>query len=71
MRRKTWITICLIALCFGLYAQQKNIEIAGTVYDETGEPLPGATVYIRDNIDVELPRQTSMGNLVSKFCMEM
>ena len=52
MMEKTWITICLIFLCFGLQAQQGTFEIAGTVYDDTGGELPGATVYIRDNISV-------------------
>lgn len=52
MRRKTWITVFLIVICLGLYAQKKTFEIAGTVYDETGKVLPGTTIYLRDQISV-------------------
>ncbi|MDR1335292.1 MAG: TonB-dependent receptor [Tannerella sp.] len=41
--------LLLLPLCLSLYAQEKgNLTIAGIVYDETGEPTPGVTVYLKD-----------------------
>ncbi len=52
MKQKIGISILLIIICFSLSAQEKTFTIAGTVYDEAGGALPGATIYIRDNISV-------------------
>lgn len=45
-----WITL---TVCLILPAQGKtSFTMEGTVYDETHQPLPGVTVYIRDKISV-------------------
>ena len=53
MKHKLFIIICLLlAVCTGLSAQQTTFTIAGTVYDGTGETLPGVTVYLKNKISV-------------------
>ena len=44
----------LLSLCLALSAQEKNdkFTIQGTVYDETSQPMPGVTVYLRDKVGV-------------------
>ncbi|KAA6338491.1 TonB-dependent receptor SusC [termite gut metagenome] len=42
----------LLSVCFTLSAQQTTFTITGTVYDETGATLQGATVYLKDKISV-------------------
>lgn len=44
------IQILMLCTCTGLYAQKKNVTIAGTVLDPTmqDEPLVGVNVYIKD-----------------------
>ncbi|MDR0713437.1 MAG: TonB-dependent receptor [Bacteroidales bacterium] len=52
---KLKIVLLLSGLLLGtaLSAQQREtFVIEGTVYDETGEAMPGATVYIKDKINV-------------------
>ncbi len=45
-----WI---LLSLCLALSAQEtKNFTIQGAVFDETGSPIPGVTIYLRDKISV-------------------
>jgi len=41
-------------LCLALSAQEKNKKytIQGTVYDETSQPMPGVTIYLRDEVSV-------------------
>ncbi|KAA6342738.1 TonB-dependent receptor SusC [termite gut metagenome] len=46
-----YVLILLSAICFTLSAQQKtSFTIEGTVYDETGETLSGATVYVKEKV---------------------
>lgn len=59
--------ICLLLpLCLWhvvTFAQQKEIlTIAGTVMDDTGEPLPGASVYIKDK-----PSAGTVSDVEGKF----
>ncbi|WP_313381545.1 TonB-dependent receptor [Proteiniphilum saccharofermentans] len=44
-----WI---LLSISLPLPAQQSSFIMEGTVYDDTNEPLPGVTVYLRDKISV-------------------
>ncbi|RMF59661.1 MAG: hypothetical protein D6743_15980, partial [Calditrichaeota bacterium] len=44
-----WSFILLIALSGALFAQQKG-NIAGTVTDEQGNPLPGANVFLKGTL---------------------
>ena len=45
--------LCLLMLSVvTLSAQQQTYTIKGTVYDETGETLPGATIYLRNKVSV-------------------
>ncbi len=44
-----------LSLCLILSAQEKNnnkYTITGTVYDETDSPMPGVTIYLRDEVSV-------------------
>ena len=42
------VLLCLLLCSFGLYAQGgANVVVAGKVVDEDGEPLSGASVYLR------------------------
>jgi TonB-linked SusC/RagA family outer membrane protein len=45
------MTLLLFA-CFALQAQQKTFDMEGTVYDETGETMPGTTVYLKDKMGI-------------------
>ncbi|MEC3879716.1 SusC/RagA family TonB-linked outer membrane protein [Parapedobacter sp. 10938] len=44
--------LCLLPLCFWLTAtsaqQTKELTVAGTVVDETGEPLSAVSIYVKD-----------------------
>ena len=46
MSRKHIITLCLGAM-FSMSALAQNKVVTGTVYDETGEPVIGATVQVK------------------------
>ena len=44
--------LMLWALCLTLSAQKKTFVMEGTVYDETGQGLPGATVYLKEKTGI-------------------
>ncbi len=47
----TGILVILLTLISGvLPAQEQKIKISGTVYEESGQPLPTATVYIKGQL---------------------
>ncbi|MDR1864874.1 MAG: TonB-dependent receptor [Bacteroidales bacterium] len=47
------MTLLLLLACYTLPAQQKpTFVMEGTVYDETGETMPGASVYLKDKIGI-------------------
>src|SRR5690554_6747225 len=52
MKRVTWILWILLSSYFILPAQQSTFVMEGIVYDDMNTPLPGVTVYLRDNIGV-------------------
>jgi TonB-linked SusC/RagA family outer membrane protein len=52
MKRITCIIYILLSGYFLLPAQQGTFVMEGVVYDEFNTPLPGVTVYLRDNISV-------------------
>lgn len=46
------IFICILCLFPLLATAQQTFNMGGTVYDETGETLPGANVYLKDRAGV-------------------
>ena len=48
MKKCIFLLVMLWMAVFTLSAQQRTFVMEGTVYDETGETLPGATVYLKD-----------------------
>ena len=46
MNRKTML-VMLLSLCMSLPALAQKITVQGTVYDETGETLIGASVLVK------------------------
>lgn len=52
MKRIICLLWVLLSCGFFLPAQQSTFVMEGTVYDEFNTPLPGVTVYLRDNISV-------------------
>ncbi|MDR2039784.1 MAG: TonB-dependent receptor [Bacteroidales bacterium] len=54
MNKKIYgIFIALLMACFTLSGQQQqNYVIEGTVYDETGQVMPGVTVYVKDKVNL-------------------
>ena len=48
MRRKSFITICLLWIFMSLSAQEKKIEVTGVVTDMNNEPLIGVNVTVKD-----------------------
>ena len=46
MKKKHIITFCL-GMAFSMTALAQNKVVTGTVYDETGEPVIGATVQVK------------------------
>jgi TonB-linked SusC/RagA family outer membrane protein len=54
MRKKTiYILFLFLAGSISLSAQQKEVyTMTGTVYDETGETVPGASVYLKDRVGI-------------------
>jgi TonB-linked SusC/RagA family outer membrane protein len=52
MKRIAFLLFVIFSVCFTLPAQQNSFVMEGTVFDETNEPLPGATVYIRDKVGI-------------------
>ena len=52
---KKYVKMSLMLLwtvCLTLSAQEKTFVMEGTVYDENGETLPGATIYLKDKTGV-------------------
>ena len=39
---------CLVIFAFGALAQKKTVTVSGTIVDEQGMPMIGATVVVRD-----------------------
>ena len=53
MKFKIVLLLSGLLLAAVLSAQQKtSFVIEGTIYDETGDPVPGATVYIKDRLNI-------------------
>ena len=54
MKQRICTIWLLLSLCLALSAQEKNnkFTIRGTVYDETGAPMPGVTIYLRDEVSI-------------------
>ncbi len=53
MRQIVFILGVLLSVSTMLFAQeQKNFHIEGTVYDDAGEVVEGATIYLRDKISI-------------------
>lgn len=50
MKRNLLLIICFLT-GISLFAQE-TYNMAGVVYDETGETLPGATIYLKNNVGV-------------------
>lgn len=49
MKRILFIAICLLTGCvWGGYAQNKSIEVSGNVKDETGMPLIGVNISVKN-----------------------
>ena len=51
-RRSVCMLWILLLTVFTLSAQQQTYTIKGTVYDETGETLPGVTAYLKNRVSV-------------------
>ena len=49
--KRNLLLILFILSGISIYAQ-KTFEMAGVVYDETGETLPGATIYLKNEVGV-------------------
>lgn len=54
MRRKSFITICLLWIFMSLSAQEKKIEVTGVVTDMNNEPLIGVNVTVKDQAGLGL-----------------
>lgn len=50
MKRLLLISVILLSCCMVAFGQKKGSEftVGGVVYDDMGETLPGATVYLKD-----------------------
>lgn len=46
----TWILL-LVSVVGSVYGQE-NFQLGGRVVDDTDQPVPGVTVYLRDKIGV-------------------
>lgn len=40
--------LCLVVYTMGAFAQQTTVRVSGTVVDEKGEPLIGATIVVKE-----------------------
>ena len=49
-----WLLALLLSLTPNIWAQQQsaNVTVSGTVYDETGETLPGVNIFVKNKIGV-------------------
>ncbi|WP_425638334.1 SusC/RagA family TonB-linked outer membrane protein [Algoriphagus yeomjeoni] len=43
----TYLSVLLLVLLSITHGYSQNAQISGTVYDETGQPLPGATILVK------------------------
>ena len=50
---KRILFLSLLLLCsLTLPAQKKNLTMKGVVAEESGDPLPGVTVYVKEKVTV-------------------
>jgi TonB-linked SusC/RagA family outer membrane protein len=52
MQKIYFLLIMLWMSVFPFYAQQKIYDMRGSIYDESGEPLPGVSIYLKDKTGV-------------------
>ena len=45
----TLLFMAITILCFNSHAQADNYRITGTVSDDKGDPLPGASIIVKDS----------------------
>jgi len=50
--KKQILLLMLFALCFSVSAQKQVFVMEGTVYDETGVTLPGATIFVKEKTGI-------------------
>ncbi|MDR1154758.1 MAG: TonB-dependent receptor [Bacteroidales bacterium] len=50
MKKHVLLILLLLGICSGVFAQTFVME--GVVYDETGETVPGATIYLKDKTGI-------------------
>lgn len=48
MKKYILSVFCLVIYAMGVFAQQKTVEVSGTIIDSEGLPMIGATVTIKD-----------------------
>lgn len=48
MKKYILSVLCLIIYAMGVFAQQKTVEVSGTIVDPEGLPMIGATVTVKD-----------------------
>lgn len=48
MKKYILSVLCLIIYAMGVFAQQKTVEVSGTIVDSEGLPMIGATVTVKD-----------------------
>ena len=50
MQKKLLLLLCTVLCSLTVFAQQVNVK--GVVYDPTGDTVPGASVYVKDNTTI-------------------
>ena len=48
MKKYILLIVCTVIGTWSIFAQQKTVEVTGTIVDEKGEPLIGATVVVKE-----------------------
>lgn len=48
MKKYILTVLCVVIYAMGISAQKKSVQVSGTILDETGLPMIGATVVVRD-----------------------
>ncbi|WP_445737381.1 SusC/RagA family TonB-linked outer membrane protein [Mariniflexile sp.] len=48
MKLKKLYVLCFLSLLFSIYMEAQNLVVRGTVLDESGLPVPGASVILKD-----------------------
>ena len=48
MKKYILTILCLVIYAMGASAQKKSVQVSGTVVDEGGLPLIGATIIIKE-----------------------